>query len=80
MLFNFSLLKIDTGDENDESERHDSESNEGFHLSKITEMRLMPSAPTQCTLRIPFIFHIPEWFAKLLMFLVDSGYSFSDIM
>ncbi|KAJ0538753.1 putative PH-like domain superfamily protein [Helianthus annuus] len=41
-------LVIDTGDEDaDESESSDSESNETLDLSKITEMRLVPSDPNQ---------------------------------
>ncbi|KAI3817920.1 hypothetical protein L1987_11720 [Smallanthus sonchifolius] len=40
--------QINTGDEDDdESESSDSESNEALDLSKITEMRLMPSDPNQ---------------------------------
>ncbi|PWA55687.1 ICln [Artemisia annua] len=40
--------QIDTGDEDDESESSDSESSETpMDLSKITEMRLVPSDPTQ---------------------------------
>ncbi|KAI3783808.1 hypothetical protein L1987_42895 [Smallanthus sonchifolius] len=38
--------QIDTGDEGDESESCDSESSETLDLSKITEMRLVPSDPT----------------------------------
>ncbi|XP_024963506.1 chloride conductance regulatory protein ICln isoform X4 [Cynara cardunculus var. scolymus] len=39
--------QIDTGDEDDESESSDSESNGTLDLSKITEMRLVPSDPNQ---------------------------------
>ncbi|KAJ0640927.1 hypothetical protein HanRHA438_Chr16g0760691 [Helianthus annuus] len=39
--------QIDTGDEGDESESCDSESSETLDLSKITEMRLVPSDPNQ---------------------------------
>ncbi|KAI3751031.1 hypothetical protein L2E82_22034 [Cichorium intybus] len=38
--------QIDTGDEEDGSESHDSESSDTLDLSKITEMRLIPSDPT----------------------------------
>ncbi|KAK1431577.1 hypothetical protein QVD17_08037 [Tagetes erecta] len=40
-------MQIDTGDEGDESESCDSESSETLDLSKITEMRLVPSDPMQ---------------------------------
>ncbi|CAH1445650.1 unnamed protein product [Lactuca virosa] len=39
--------QLDTGDEDDESENYHSESNETLDLSKIKEMRLVPSDPTQ---------------------------------
>ncbi|KAL4574873.1 hypothetical protein LXL04_021713 [Taraxacum kok-saghyz] len=39
--------QIDTGDEDEESESSDSDSNEPLDLSKITEMRLVPSDHTQ---------------------------------
>ncbi|CAH1430363.1 unnamed protein product [Lactuca virosa] len=39
--------QIDTGDEDDDDESSDSESNEILDLSKITEMRLVPSDPNQ---------------------------------
>ncbi|KAK1415356.1 hypothetical protein QVD17_31137 [Tagetes erecta] len=39
--------QIDTGDEDDESESSDSESDETLDLSKIDEMRLVPSDPNQ---------------------------------
>ncbi|XP_076953029.1 chloride conductance regulatory protein ICln-like isoform X2 [Bidens hawaiensis] len=39
--------QIDTGDEGDESESCDSEESDTLDLSKITEMRLVPSDPTQ---------------------------------
>ncbi|KAI7751579.1 hypothetical protein M8C21_004145 [Ambrosia artemisiifolia] len=44
-----SLHAIDTGDEeeDDESESSDSESDETLDISKITEMRLVPSDPNQ---------------------------------
>ncbi|KAL8233126.1 hypothetical protein R6Q57_002904 [Mikania cordata] len=38
---------IDTGDEGDDLESCDSESSETFDLSKITEMRLVPTDPAQ---------------------------------
>ncbi|KAK4480595.1 hypothetical protein RD792_013673 [Penstemon davidsonii] len=38
---------IETGADDDESENSDSESNEILNLSKITEMRLVPSDPNQ---------------------------------
>lgn len=41
-------VQIDTGDEDDESESSDSESDETLDLSKIDEMRLVPSDPNQC--------------------------------
>ncbi|XP_076940961.1 chloride conductance regulatory protein ICln-like isoform X2 [Bidens hawaiensis] len=39
--------QIDTGDEEDESESCDSEASDTLDLSKITEMRLVPSDPTK---------------------------------
>ncbi|KAI7733142.1 hypothetical protein M8C21_013295 [Ambrosia artemisiifolia] len=39
--------QIDNGDEGDESESCDSESSETLDLSKVSEMRLVPSDPTQ---------------------------------
>ncbi|XP_071732191.1 chloride conductance regulatory protein ICln [Rutidosis leptorrhynchoides] len=39
--------QIDNGDDADESENSDSESSETLDLSKVTEMRLVPSDPTQ---------------------------------
>ncbi|GAA0147722.1 hypothetical protein LIER_07354 [Lithospermum erythrorhizon] len=41
--------QIDTGTDGEESEESDSESNE-IDLSKVTEMRLMPSDPSQSTI------------------------------
>lgn len=41
-------MKIDNGDEGDDTESCDSESSETLDLSKITEMRLVPSDPAQC--------------------------------
>ncbi|KAL5569992.1 hypothetical protein UlMin_026567 [Ulmus minor] len=39
--------QIETGDDEDESDGSDSESNAALDLSKITEMRLVPSDPSQ---------------------------------
>lgn len=47
MLF---YVKIETEDNEDESEDSDSESNGTLDLSKIREMRLVPSDPGQCIL------------------------------
>jgi hypothetical protein len=47
MLF---CLKIETEADEDESEGSDSESSDALDLSKITEMRLVPSNPSQCSL------------------------------
>ncbi|KAG9129888.1 hypothetical protein Leryth_007033 [Lithospermum erythrorhizon] len=41
--------QIDTGTDGEESEESDSESNE-IDLSKVTEMRLVPSDPSQSTI------------------------------
>lgn len=41
------LIKIETGAEDDEMDDSDSLSNEILDLSKITEMRLVPSDPNQ---------------------------------
>jgi hypothetical protein len=41
-------LKIETESDEDESEGSDSESSDTLDLSKITEMRLVPSDPSQC--------------------------------
>lgn len=43
-------LKIETAADEDESEGSDSESSDTLDLSKITEMRLIPSDPSQCIL------------------------------
>lgn len=45
----FVVLKIETGAEENESEESDSESDDTFNLSTISEMRLVPSDPNQCT-------------------------------
>lgn len=50
------FLKIDVG-EDEESEGSDSECNENLELSKITEMRLVPSDPNQCILHPMHIDH-----------------------
>lgn len=42
------LFKIETGAEEDESDDSGSESDDTLNLSKITEMRLVPSDPNQC--------------------------------
>lgn len=41
-------FKIEIEDDGDESDGSDSESNEVLDLSKVTEMRLVPSDPSQC--------------------------------
>jgi hypothetical protein len=41
-------LKIETGEDGNESEDSDSESSDALDLSKVTEMRLVPSDPGQC--------------------------------
>lgn len=41
--------KIETGNEDDELDESDSESDETLNLAIITEMRLVPSDPNQCT-------------------------------
>ena len=43
-----SCLKIDTGEDEADSEGSDSECDGTLDLSKITEMRLVPSDPSQC--------------------------------
>jgi hypothetical protein len=45
ILFYF---KIETGEDEDESEGSDSECSDALDLSKVTEMRLVPSDPSQC--------------------------------
>ena len=45
MLF---YLKIETGEDEDGSEGSDSECSDALDLSKVTEMRLVPSDPSQC--------------------------------
>lgn len=58
MLF---CLKIETEADEDESEGSDSESSDALDLSKITEMRLVPSNPSQCSLPsfFPFFHTFP---------------------
>lgn len=41
-------MKIETGDDEDELDSSDSESTETLDLSKIKEMRLVPSDTNQC--------------------------------
>lgn len=49
----FPCLKIDTGDEDgDQSEGSDTEDNGTVLLSKVTEMRLVPSDSNQCTVQL----------------------------
>lgn len=50
----YFLFKIETGAEELESEDSDSESDNILNLSKITEMRLVPSDPNQCTFSFVF--------------------------
>lgn len=57
-------MKIETEADEDESEGSDSECGETGDLSKITEMRLVPSDPSQCmfqTLKscVHLVFHVP---------------------
>ncbi|KAG6473654.1 hypothetical protein ZIOFF_067571 [Zingiber officinale] len=42
------LHQIEIGDEDEESESSDSESNDDLELSKVTEMRLLPSDAGKC--------------------------------
>lgn len=48
MLYFCIVFKIDTGVEDDESDGVDSDCAEVLDLSKISEMRLVPSDPNQC--------------------------------
>lgn len=53
----FPCLKIDTGDEDgDQSEGSDTEDNGIVLLSKVTEMRLVPSDSNQCTVQLHLYF------------------------
>lgn len=47
-LSNSFFMKIETGDDEDELDSSDSESTETLDLSKIKEMRLVPSDTNQC--------------------------------
>lgn len=60
-----SFLKIDVG-EDEESEGSDSECNENLELSKITEMRLVPSDPNQCILHAIHIVHVNSKYSCFL--------------
>jgi hypothetical protein len=51
-------LKIETEADEDESEGSDSEGSDALDLSKITEMRLVPSNPSQCSLQSFFPFFL----------------------
>lgn len=44
----FNFRKIETGDDEDESDDSDVECDETFDISKVKEMRLVPSDPSQC--------------------------------
>lgn len=44
----FLIFKIENGAEEDESEDSESETDDTLNLSKITEMRFVPSDPNQC--------------------------------
>ncbi|XP_042425768.1 chloride conductance regulatory protein ICln-like [Zingiber officinale] len=53
--------QIEIGDEDEESESSDSESNDDLELSKVTEMRLLPSYARKCILAImhaSYCFHL----------------------
>lgn len=47
-----SCLKIETGEDDADSEGSDSECDGTLDLSKVTEMRLIPSDPSQCTFQL----------------------------
>lgn len=50
------VLQIETGEEDDDSEESsDSESNDTLDLSKVTEIRLVPSDPSQCIRHFHYI-------------------------
>lgn len=49
------LFKIETGSEEDELEDSDSERDDMPNLSKITEMRFVPSDPNRC-IHLPLFF------------------------
>lgn len=50
------FLKIDNGLEDDESEGSTDEGDESLDLSRITELRLVPSDLDQCTSFLPILF------------------------
>ncbi|XP_042386559.1 chloride conductance regulatory protein ICln-like [Zingiber officinale] len=53
--------QIEIGDKDEESESSDSESNDDLELSKVTEMRLLPSDAGKCILAImhaSYCFHL----------------------
>lgn len=65
MLF---CLKIETDADEDESEGSESECADGLDLSKVTEMRLVPSDPSQCIDALfseVFVFNTLVWILKL---------------
>ena len=53
-LINIFCPKIETGADEDESEDSDSECNEVLDLSKVTEMRLIPSDASHCAYILAF--------------------------
>lgn len=50
------FLKIDNGLEDDESEGSTDGGDESSDLSRITELRLVPSDPDQCTAFLLIVF------------------------
>lgn len=46
-------MKIETEEDDDESDDSDSECNDTLDLSKIREMRLIPSDPSLCIFVLP---------------------------
>lgn len=82
-------MKIDNGVEDDESEGSSDEGAESSDLSRITELRLVPTDPNQGTSFLSIIFHLGEIpsatlaledKSSLCMFSVDSGYSIPNLL
>lgn len=70
-----SCLKIETEENDADSEGSDSECDGTLDLSKITEMRLVPSDPSQCMFQLcphRFMFSICLlWNSMLIVFLTS---------
>lgn len=81
-IFYFPSLKIDTGAEDEESEGSDSECNDTLDLSKINEMRLVPSDPNQCIVLayICIIYPLYHLFGYIFIFYCWKLNSFSTYL